>query len=224
MVNSSVRNPNEIVADALNAIHACPDLQNLEQVKAAFLGKSGQLTELLKSLGAMPTEERKTAGARINEAKQAVEVALKSRRDALQQIELDRQLAAETLDVSLPGRGLSRSGLHPVSRTLARIQDLFHSIGFEVATGPEIETDFYNFTALNIPEDHPARAMHDTFYLQGGELLRTHTFGNPHSCMVDSKLTAVVDGTLVKVFAWYDNEFGYANRLIDMVGYMASRN
>src|SRR5512139_3715207 len=177
---TAMRNPNEIVADALAAIQACPDLPALEQVKAVYLGKSGQLTELLKSLGAMPADERKTAGARINEAKQAVEAALKTRRDALQQAELGRQLAAETLDVTLPGRGLARGGLHPVSRTLARIQALFRSIGFEVATAPEIETDFYNFTALNIPEDHPARAMHDTFYLRqddlgGGELLRTHT-------------------------------------------------
>ena len=160
-----MRNPNEIVAEALAAIHGCLDPPTLEQVKAAYLGKSGPLTELLKSLGAMPADERKTAGARINEAKQAVETALKERREALQQAELDRQLAAETLDVTLPGRGLARSGVHPVSRTLARIQALFRSIGFEVATGPEIETDFYNFTALNIPED----------YLQSGELLRTHT-------------------------------------------------
>jgi len=170
-----MRNPNEIVAEALAALQGCPDLPALEQVKAVYLGKSGQLTELLKSLGAMPADERKTAGARINEAKQAVEAALKGRREALQQAELDRQLAAETLDVTLPGRGAGRGGLHPVSKTLSRIQALFHSIGFEVATGPEIETDFYNFTALNIPEDHPARAMHDTFYLKGGELLRTHT-------------------------------------------------
>ena len=170
-----MRNPNEVVADALNALQACPDQPTLEQVKATYLGKNGQLTELLKSLGAMPADERKIAGARINEAKQAVEAALKSRREALQQVELDRQLTAETLDVTLPGRGLAQGGLHPVSRTLTRIQALFRSIGFEVATGPEIETDFYNFTALNIPEDHPARAMHDTFYLQSGELLRTHT-------------------------------------------------
>ncbi|MDP2265717.1 MAG: phenylalanine--tRNA ligase subunit alpha, partial [Thiobacillus sp.] len=146
-----MRNPNEIVAEALNAIQACPDLPSLEQVKATYLGKSGQMTELLKSLGGMPADERKTAGARINEAKQAVEATLKDRRDTLLQVELDRQLADETLDVTLPGRGLARGGLHPVSRTLTRIQDLFRSIGFEVATGPEIETDFYNFTALNIP-------------------------------------------------------------------------
>ena len=180
MQNPSERNPNEIVSEAIVAINGCSDLPTLEQVKAGFLGKSGTLTGLLKSLGNMPAEERKAAGARINEAKQAVESVLKVRREALQQAELAHQLAAETIDVTLPGRGVGRGGLHPVSRTLTRIQDLFRSIGFEVATGPEIESDFYNFTALNIPEDHPARAMHDTFYLRqdqlsGGELLRTHT-------------------------------------------------
>ncbi len=170
-----MQNPNQIVVDALGAINNCPDLQALEQVKARFLGKSGTLTELLKGLGKLEPDVRKTAGARINEAKQAVEGALKARREDLQQAELERKLAAETLDVTLPGRGLGRGGLHPVSRTLSRIESLFHSIGFAVADGPEIETDFYNFTALNIPENHPARAMHDTFYLQDGSLLRTHT-------------------------------------------------
>ncbi len=175
-----MRNPNEIVSEAISAINGCADVPTLEQVKAGFLGKSGTLTVLLKSLGSMPAEERKAAGARINEAKQAVESVLKARREALQQAELAQQLAAETIDVTLPGRGAARGGLHPVSRTLTRIQNLFRSIGFEVGTGPEIECDFYNFTALNIPEDHPARAMHDTFYLNqdqlsGGELLRTHT-------------------------------------------------
>ena len=170
-----MQNPNQIVVEALGAINNCPDLQALEQVKARFLGKSGALTELLKGLGKLEADVRKTAGARINEAKQAVEGALKARREALQQAELERKLAAETLDVSLPGRGTGRGGLHPVSRTLSRIEALFRSIGFEVADGPEIETDFYNFTALNIPENHPARAMHDTFYLQDGSLLRTHT-------------------------------------------------
>ena len=174
-IKLNMRNPNEIVSEAIGAINACLDLPTLEQVKASFLGKSGTLTVLLKSLGSMPAEERKAAGARINEAKQAVEAVLKSRRDALQHAELTRKLASETVDVTLPGRGLGHGGVHPVSRTLTRIQALFRSIGFEVATGPEIETDFYNFTALNIPEDHPARAMHDTFYLESGALLRTHT-------------------------------------------------
>ena len=170
-----MRNPNEIVAEALAAIRGCQDLPALEQAKARFLGKQGALTELLKALGGLSPDERKAAGARVNEAKQAVEGALKMRRDLLQEAELERKLKEETIDVTLPGRGRAQGGLHPVTRTLERIQALFHSMGFDVAYGPEIETDFYNFTALNIPEDHPARAMHDTFYLQGGELLRTHT-------------------------------------------------
>ena len=170
-----MRNPNEILAKALPAIRKCQDIPSLEQVKAQFLGKQGELTELLKALGGLSPEERKSAGARVNEAKQAVESAFKMRRDALQEAEFARKLKEETLDVTMPGRGRGRGGLHPVTRTLDRIQALFRSMGFDVAFGPEIETDFYNFTALNIPEDHPARAMHDTFYLQSGELLRTHT-------------------------------------------------
>ncbi len=170
-----MRNPNEIVAEALSAIRTCQDINALEQTKARFLGKQGALTDLLKSLGAMDPDERKRAGARVNEAKQAIESAIKIRRDSLLEAELERKLKEETIDVSLPGRGRGHGGLHPVTRTLGRIENLFSSMGFEVATGPEIETDFYNFTALNIPEDHPARAMHDTFYLQSGEVLRTHT-------------------------------------------------
>ncbi len=170
-----MRNPNEILAQALPAIRGCQDLPALEQVKTRFLGKQGELTELLKSLGGMSPEERKSAGARVNEAKQAVESALKVRREAIQEAEFQRRIKEETIDVTLPGRGRGHGGLHPVTRTLERIQALFRSMGFEVAYGPEIETDFYNFTALNIPEDHPARAMHDTFYLESGELLRTHT-------------------------------------------------
>ena len=170
-----MNNPNDIVAEALAAILGCADYYALEQVKARYLGKQGVLSGLLKSLGQMPAEERKNAGARINEAKAALEAALRERREVLAAAELERRLAQEALDISLPGRGIGRGARHPVSQTLARIEALFHSLGFGVADGPEIETDFYNFTALNIPENHPARAMHDTFYLQTGELLRTHT-------------------------------------------------
>jgi phenylalanyl-tRNA synthetase alpha chain len=130
---------------------------------------------LLKSLGKLSAEERPAAGARINEVKQGIEAALQQRRDWLQQNKLAQKLAAESLDVTLPGRGLGAGGLHPVTRTLERIEMLFHSIGYAVAEGPEIESDFYNFTALNIPEDHPARAMHDTFYIDDQHVLRTHT-------------------------------------------------
>jgi len=133
------------------------------------------LTALLKGLGKLSNEERPAQGARINQVKQAIEAALQQRRDALSQARLAARLAAESLDVTLPGRGIGAGGLHPVTRTLQRIEQLFHSLGFAVSSGPEIEHDFYNFTALNIPANHPARAMHDTFYLDPEHVLRTHT-------------------------------------------------
>jgi phenylalanyl-tRNA synthetase alpha chain len=175
-------NIDQIVAAALADFSQAAEPAHLEEAKARYLGKSGALTELLKGLGKLPPDEKKTAGAAINLAKDKVEAALVARRDALRDAALQAQLAAEALDVTLPGRGSDCGGLHPVSRTLERIGQLFHSIGFEVADGPEIETDWHNFTALNQPENHPARSMHDTFYLQDADgkvmpdiLLRTHT-------------------------------------------------
>jgi phenylalanyl-tRNA synthetase alpha chain len=150
-------------------------MNDLEIAKAKYLGKTGLLTDALKGLGKLSNEERPAAGAAINVVKQGVEAALTARREALLNAEQAKQLAQESIDVTLPARAQSQGGLHPVTLTLQRIEQLFHSIGFEVATGPEIETDFYNFTALNIPEDHPARAMHDTFYIDDAHVLRTHT-------------------------------------------------
>ena len=166
----------------------------LENAKALFLGKAGRVTELMKGMAALPVEEKKSRGAAINLAKQAIETALNARRQALADAELQAQLQAEALDVSLPGRNRGTGGLHPVSLTLERIETIFGSMGFEVAQGPEIESDWFNFTALNTPEDHPARSMHDTFYVEGADndtntntntnnasasaapnLLRTHT-------------------------------------------------
>jgi len=153
----------------------------LEDAKARFLGKSGRLTELLKGLGALPPEQKKARGAEINQAKAAIEAALQARREQLAEAELDAQLQAEALDVTLPGRGRGVGGLHPVSRTIERIEAIFGSMGFDVAEGPEIETDWMSFTALNNPENHPARSMQDTFYVdvkdaQGRWLcLRPHT-------------------------------------------------
>lgn len=177
-----MQNLDQIVQEASLAFAAIDDPDTLEQVKARYLGKSGQITELLKGLGKLSPDERKTSGAAINRLKEAVEASLNARREAIRRLALDARLAEEALDVTLPGRAESRGGLHPVTRTLERIEALFRSIGFEVADGPEIETDFHNFTALNTPEDHPARSMHDTFYLQdeAGKvadniLLRTHT-------------------------------------------------
>jgi phenylalanyl-tRNA synthetase alpha chain len=165
----------QILDQALQQFAAISDEAELEQVKARYLGKEGSLTVLLKGLGKLSAEERPAAGARINQVKQSVEAALQQRRDALRQNKLAQKLAGESLDVTLPGRGMGTGGLHPVTRTLERIETLFHSIGYAVAEGPEIESDFYNFTALNIPEDHPARAMHDTFYIDEKHVLRTHT-------------------------------------------------
>jgi phenylalanyl-tRNA synthetase alpha chain len=170
-----MQNLDEILSSAQSEFSACANLADLEQAKARFLGKSGALTDLLKGLGKLPAEERPAAGGAINVVKQAVEQALQDRRDAILAAEQARKLASEILDVTLPGRGKGQGGLHPVTLTLQRIEKLFRSIGFEVAEGPEIETDFYNFTALNIPEDHPARAMHDTFYVDEQHVLRTHT-------------------------------------------------
>jgi phenylalanyl-tRNA synthetase alpha chain len=165
-----------IVNEALAAFAGIDDPDALEQAKARYLGKAGVLTGELKALGKLPAAERPAQGARINDAKQKIEAALAEHRGRLQARALESQLAAEALDVTLPGRGAGTGGLHPVTRTLERVTALFHSMGFEVADGPEIETDYYNFTALNTPEDHPARSMHDTFYLADGRhLLRTHT-------------------------------------------------
>lgn len=165
----------EIVRQALEEFAGARNAPELEQIKARYLGKTGSITALLKGLGALPAEEKRAAGARINVAKERLEQALTDARAGLAARELERQLAAEASDVTLPGRGLGRGGLHPITRTIERISALFRSIGFDVADGPEIETDFYNFTALNIPENHPARAMHDTFYVEERVLLRTHT-------------------------------------------------
>jgi phenylalanyl-tRNA synthetase alpha chain len=165
----------QIHDQALAQFASISDEAELEQVKAKYLGKEGSLTAMLKGLGKLSSEERPAAGARINLVKQGIETALQQRRNALAQARLSAKLTAESLDVTLPGRGYGCGGLHPVTRTLLRIEHLFHSLGFATASGPEIEHDFYNFTALNIPENHPARAMHDTFYIDPEHVLRTHT-------------------------------------------------
>lgn len=170
----------ELVSSARAGFEQALTSADLENAKASFLGKSGRITELMKGMAALPVEEKKSRGAAINLAKQAIEAALTARREALANMELEKQLEAEALDVSLPGRQRPPGGLHPVSLTLERIEAIFGSMGFDVAEGPEIETDWFNFTALNTPEDHPARSMHDTFYVEGGteaapNLLRTHT-------------------------------------------------
>ena len=172
-LDSLVASARELFAQAATPVE-------LENAKAQFLGKAGKMTELMKGMAQLSVEEKKTRGAAINVTKQAIEAALTERRNALAEAQLQVQLQAERLDVTLPGRQRGQGGLHPVSLTLERIEGIFASMGFEVAEGPEIESDWFNFTALNTPEDHPARSMHDTFYVEGGtpqapNLLRTHT-------------------------------------------------
>ncbi|MDR2508426.1 MAG: phenylalanine--tRNA ligase subunit alpha [Candidatus Accumulibacter sp.] len=177
-----MQNLDQIIRQASADFSAADDPDALEQIKARYLGKSGQITGLLKGMAKLSPEERKTAGLTINRAKEAIETALNGRRETLRRQALETRLAEESIDVTLPGRKECRGGLHPVTRSLERIETLFRSIGFEVAEGPEIEADFQNFTALNMPEGHPARSMHDTFYLLDEKgnavedvLLRTHT-------------------------------------------------
>ena len=165
----------QLVSQAGGEIEAAADLAALDEVRVRYLGKKGALTELLKQLGKVPAEERPTRGQAINGAKQQVQGALDARRAALDEARLVAQLAAETIDVTLPGRGQARGGLHPITLTLQRIERLFEQAGFAVVEGPEIEDDYHNFEALNIPPHHPARAMHDTFYFDARMLLRTHT-------------------------------------------------
>jgi phenylalanyl-tRNA synthetase alpha chain len=160
---------------ALDEVAGSHDLAALDDVRVRWLGKKGTLTEQLKSLGALPAAERPAAGQRINEAKQALQVALDQRKDALERVRVEKELLSGRVDVTLPGRGEERGALHPVTRARQRIEMIFRRAGFDVAEGPEIEDDFHNFEALNIPPDHPARAMHDTFYFPDGRLLRTHT-------------------------------------------------
>lgn len=217
----------KILDQALQQFALISDEAELEQVKARYLGKEGSLTVLLKGLGKLSAEERPAAGARINQVKQGIEAALQQRRDALQQNKLAQKLAAESLDVTLPGRGLGTGGLHPVTRTLERIEQLFHSLGFATASGPEIERDFYNFTALNIPENHPARAMHDTFYIDPQHVLRTHTSPVQVRYMEDHQppLKIISSGRVYRVDSdathspmfhqveglWVDEEISFAN-------------
>lgn len=165
----------DLVSQAQDAVGAAADLRSLDEVRVQYLGKSGSFTERLKQLGKLPAEERKTAGQEINKAKQAFQVAIETRKTALEQALLEQRLASERIDVTLPGRDVPDGGLHPVTRTMQRIQAFFASAGFEVAEGPEIEDEHHNFEALNIPAHHPARAMHDTFYFDEHLLLRTHT-------------------------------------------------
>lgn len=170
-----MENLESLVSQAESAISAATDIQALDQVRVQYLGKKGELTQLLKGLGRLSAEERPKAGAEINEAKQKLQEVINQRRSGLNVEALNQRLAAETIDVTLPGRGQGIGNLHPVTKTMERIEGFFSHIGYDVAEGPEIEDDYHNFEALNIPAHHPARAMHDTFYFDVHTLLRTHT-------------------------------------------------
>jgi len=170
-----MENLDQLRQQAVNAIHAAADAQSVENLRVHYLGKKGQITSLLKSLGQLSAEERPAAGALINDVKQQLQVLLDERKTSLQQDILNAKLVSEKLDVTLPGRREPAGNLHPVTYTMERIESFFTRIGYDVATGPEIEDDFHNFEALNIPSHHPARAMHDTFYFDAKTLLRTHT-------------------------------------------------
>lgn len=180
-------NANHITENGVAEIAAAADHNALELVKARYLGKTGELNVLLKQLGQMSPEERKSAGAHINECKTRFQEVYNAKRQALDEAKLQARLAAEALDVSLPARERDHGGLHPVTLTLQRVVELFHGMGFDVADGPEIEDDFHNFQALNIPQNHPARAMQDTFYVENGDVLRTHTSPIQIRYMLDKK-------------------------------------
>jgi phenylalanyl-tRNA synthetase alpha chain len=165
------------IEQALGQIASADSPDALEALRVALLGKNGSITAQLKSLGTLPPDQRKTAGEAINRARDTIGSALTARKVELDSAALDARLATETIDVTLPGRNAARGGVHPVSRTLERITDIFGRLGYELSDGPEIEDDWHNFEALNFPPHHPARAMHDTFYFGDGRLLRTHTSG-----------------------------------------------
>jgi phenylalanyl-tRNA synthetase alpha chain len=165
----------KLQAEAITEVEASADLSSLDQIRVNYLGKKGLLTQQLKQLGKLPADERPQAGQVINLAKAAVQEAIESRKTFLEDEQLNEQIKQGRLDITLPGRGGKRAGLHPITLTLQRIESLFEQIGFDVVEGPEVEDDYHNFEALNIAEDHPARAMHDTFYFPDGRLLRTHT-------------------------------------------------
>ncbi|HVL01745.1 MAG TPA: phenylalanine--tRNA ligase subunit alpha, partial [Dongiaceae bacterium] len=164
-----------LLQQALSAVAQADSVAALDQVRVQYLGKKGEITDQLKNLGKLAPDQRPAAGAEINRAKEAVQTALKERQSLLENAALDQQLASERVDVTLPGRSGGLGGLHPVTRTLQRIESFFANMGFQVVEGPEIEDDYHNFEALNIPSHHPARAMHDTFYFDASTLLRTHT-------------------------------------------------
>jgi len=212
----------KLVSDAQIEIAAASDLQSLDQVRVNYLGKKGSITGMMKQLGKLSPEERPKAGQVINVAKQDIQKAIEARKEDLQNEALNAKLSGETIDVTLPGRRKNFGGLHPVTRTLERIEDLFVQMGFEVAEGPEIEDDFHNFEALNIPESHPARAMHDTFYFDENTLLRTHTSPVQVRTMQDKKppLKVIAPGRVYRC----DSDLTHTPMFHQIEGFMVDEN
>ncbi len=175
MNDSNHQSLEQIVAQALDTLAAIENIAAIEEFRIRHLGKKGLVTEQLKRIGSIPAEQRREFGQKVNAAKQTLQSQIEQRRQTLERAQIDRQLGQETVDVTLPGRGLGVGSIHPITRTIERMQSIFGALGFDTAEGPEIEDDFHNFEALNMPANHPARAMHDTFYVDEGFVLRTHT-------------------------------------------------
>jgi phenylalanyl-tRNA synthetase alpha chain len=211
----------QLLNTALSSVEQAADLQLLDAIRVEYLGKTGVFTEQLKQLGRLPKEERPQAGQLINKAKQAFQGSIQKRREELEINALNDRLEQERIDVTLPGRGLGLGGIHPVTRTMERIETLFKSAGFEVAEGPEIEDDFHNFEALNIPEHHPARAMHDTFYFNEHLLLRTHTSPVQIRTMENSKppLRVIAPGRVYRC----DSDLTHTPMFHQVEGFMVDR-
>jgi len=175
MSDSDPQSLENVVAQALDTLVGVESVTRLDEFRVQYLGKKGLVTEQLKRIGTIPAEQRREFGQQVNAAKQTLQSEIEQRRDALEKADTEQQLARQTIDVTLPGRGLGVGSIHPITRTIERMQAIFGVLGFDTAEGPEIEDDFHNFEALNIPADHPARAMHDTFYVADNVVLRTHT-------------------------------------------------
>ena len=212
----------QLLQTAQQAIAAANDLPTLDQIRVQYLGKKGEITARMKMLGSLTAEERPAAGQLINDAKQAVQTSLEARKETLQQAEMSQRLQAEVVDITLPGRGQVGGGLHPVTKTMERIESLFAQLGFSVAEGPEIEDDFHNFEALNIPPTHPARAMHDTFYFDNSMLLRTHTSPAQVRIMLEQKppLRVLAPGRVYRC----DSDITHTPMFHQVEGFMVDEN
>ena len=212
----------EILKQAEQELAAAQTLQALEGVKVTYLGKKGMLTARLKELGKLPPEQRSAVGQEVNAVKAEIQTKLEQRRAELQAQELEKKLASQTIDVTLPGRGDSLGGEHPITQTLVRIEELFARAGFDIATGPELEVDYYNFEALNIPEDHPARAMHDTFYINENTVLRTHTSPVQIRVMQNQKppLRVIAPGRVYRC----DSDVTHTPMFHQVEGFMVDKN